>query len=235
MTLLKTPSGYHLHHRANLATNEGWTLQATGSANADANHRPENVTFGRDGMSVILDRDEHGLWSGEARGYHAPFPNFHRTAAAVRLDAPMAGGWPGLWKVPAPGGPRYGEIDDLERFGLHDTKGTLHTTPYDASHRFVSTPNFPTMAAHVPHLVETELTPTYFRWGINGREVARMTPASYNKATGTDSWAAMFGDPAKQWIWRVTMQGGSAGAGRVPATFTGPFKFTINELAVYIP
>jgi hypothetical protein len=183
--------GYRLFHRADLSIDEGWTLQAKGPGNADANHRPENVLFGQGehghSMAVVLDRDAHGLWSGEGRDYSRPFPNFHRSAAVVRLDEPMAGGWPGLWKVPAPGGPQLGEIDDLERFGLHDTKGTLHTTPYDARHRFAST------------------------------------------------WAAMFGDPEKQWIWRITMQGGSAGAGHVPTAFKGPWRFTVDELAVYVP
>ena len=241
------PAGYKLHKRHDLSRDEGWTLETGKPSNADGSDRPANVRFGQGpdskSMLIVFDRDTTGKpYTGDAKGMHAPIPNWHRTRAVIEYDPMTTGVWPAVWKRPMSGD---GEIDDWEKFGGHGSfaantaarswpvdAGTLHTTPYDATHKQLQR-GFPELGPG-RHVIETELAATGFTWWVDGVKVGSITPAQFDAACGRSAWAPMFGQPDKQWYPRITLQAGGSEGGPIPTSLT-TWRFWVHEYASYVP
>lgn len=237
------PAGYQLLREYDLSIDEGWTLETGKPSNADGYDRPANVTFGQgpDGtsMQILGSRDVPGgtFYTGDAKGYFQNIPNYHRSRAVVEFDTFTVGMWPAVWKRPQSG---EGEIDDWEKFGgngppfnsWYIDAGTLHTTPYDATHKKVNR-EFPTFGPG-RHVIETELKAGLFTWWVDTTFSTTVSAAQFDTAAGRSAWAPMFGNAAKNWYFRMTLQAGGTDGGPIPASLMS-WRFWIHELAVYVP
>jgi hypothetical protein len=234
------PAGYRLLRKFDLSKNEGWVLETGKPSNADGVDRPANVKFGAGpegkSMELLANREGSTVYTCDARGSFQAIPNYHRVRWVIEKDPMEPGVWPGLWARPLGGG--EGEIDYWEQFYANAAKswpvdaGTLHTTPYDATHKQVQR-KLPDMTKGGRYTIEFELAPGVARWWVNGVKATEITKAQFDAATG-NRWDAMYGQASKNWYLRCTQQAGGIGGGPIPATFD-QWRVWVHELSVFVP
>lgn len=240
------PPGYALGWNYDLTSSAGWVMETGIPSNADGSDRPANAIFGSgpDGTSLKIfgDRATPGaqFYTADCKATFKGMPNYHRSRAVVELPNPprQVGMWPAIWKRPLSG---EGEIDDWESFGGHGPPlnnypiidgTTLHTSPYDATHKKLGRA-YPEFSAGI-HVIETILEPNKYTAILDESTTVSITQAQFDAAAGRSAWAPNWGQASKQWYFRATLQAGGADGGPIPDSLMY-WEFFVHELQFFIP
>jgi len=231
---------WSLVHDVDLSDPSLWRLETGRAGNTGSVDRPENVSFGAEGLTIRTRFDgsaSTGITSGDARGAGIPIPNYARVEVTGTMPY-GAGVWPALlWLRPL--NHPDGEIDLVEVFGARDDFAATVHTEYGPTHRqkqgslpWASLPNPDPRAEHT---FVMEKTPGRIHITADGVTLLDVTPADV--PPGFD-WNGVFEDETKLWYPRSTIQVGcgvdnpGCGLGRPPAGWRGGTQ-TLSSLRVW--
>ncbi|MGM1017098.1 MAG: glycoside hydrolase family 16 protein [Actinomycetota bacterium] len=206
------PPGWTLQEDVDLSDPSRWKLETGQAANNSAYDRPENVSFGAEGLTVTGKRESWAgrqYTAGDAKGTDIVIPNYARVEAVG--SAPFGKGlWPALmWLRPLDSA--HGEIDLMEVFGEYPHVAATVHNEYGPTHRnkpgSVLWKKLANPDPRATHTYVMEKTPDRIHITVDGVTMLDVGPKSV--PAGFD-WDAIFERPGTTWYPRVNFQIGCA-------------------------
>ena len=204
----QAPTDWTLTEDVDLSDASRWSLETGQAANTSSYDRPENVSFGDDGLIVSGKRENwsgRSLTSGDAKGTDIVIPNYARVEAVGNASY-GEGLWPALmWLRPLDS--PHGEIDLMEVFSTADRVTTTIHSEYGPTHRQrqgnAKWADLVESDPEADHTYVMEKTPDRITISVDGIVMLDATPETV--PTGFD-WDGVFERPGATWYPRVTLQ-----------------------------